>query len=82
MRVAGMLGVQGLAAIGPVSGQSVFGHYPTLRTIQENLKCAPCGFQPSRGYRSKDCGNWCSSLNSIPPDRLAETVKNLFVFES
>ncbi|MEM1295851.1 MAG: glycosyltransferase family 9 protein [Verrucomicrobiota bacterium] len=78
MHVAGMLGVQGLAAIGPVSGQSVFGHFPTIQPIQGKMKCAPRGFQASRGYRPKDCGKWCSSLNSISPDRLAETVKRTF----
>lgn len=78
MHVAGILGVNALAAIGPVSGKSVFGLFPSVSWLEGSLSCAPCGFQPSKGYRPKDCSKWCASLNSISPEVLAKRAKGAY----
>ena len=75
---AGTIGTKTLALMGPTK-RTVFTHIPNVYCLQSNmLDCVGCHFanHNGKGFRAC-CDQGCSSLFSLFPDQVLQTVLNL-----
>lgn len=52
-------------------------HYPLYPDVTPDTPCVGCGWVTKKGYRSFDCSEWCTALNSITAHKAFHHVKRI-----
>jgi hypothetical protein len=73
---AGMLGVPTLAICGVTHGDTVFGFYPAVQTIQAQGECAVCIYRKSKGFH-RACAAGCELMMDLKAEAVAERVAGI-----